>query len=37
MFSRVEKIVTVVAIVVLAGCTGKDFLRPDSASIDLQQ
>jgi len=33
MYSNVERIVTVIAIVLLAGCAGKDFVRPDSTSL----
>jgi hypothetical protein len=33
MFSKIEKIFLVIVIVVLAGCAGKDFVRPDSGAM----
>jgi outer membrane protein assembly factor BamE (lipoprotein component of BamABCDE complex) len=33
MRSSIEKIFTVIAIIVLAGCAGKDFVRPDSGAL----
>ena len=33
MLSNIEKIFTVIVIVVLAGCAGKDFVRPDSGAL----
>lgn len=37
MFSKVEKIFTVITIVVLAGCAGKDFVRPTSETFRLNE
>jgi len=33
MLSRIEKIFAVIVVVVLAGCAGKDFVRPDSGAL----
>ena len=33
MFSKIEKIFLMIVIVVLAGCAGKDFVRPDSGAL----
>jgi hypothetical protein len=33
MLSNIEKMFTVIVIVVLAGCAGKDFVRPDSGAL----
>jgi len=37
MFSKIEKIFTVLTIVVLAGCVGKDFVRPTSETFKLNE
>ena len=33
MLSRIEKIFTIIVVVVLAGCAGRDFVRPDTGAL----
>ena len=37
MFSKLEKLFMVITIVVLAGCAGKDFVRPTSETFRLNE